>query len=209
MVHYFWLSPHIFRVLSGSAASSCLSCCTTIYRWCFEYICSCNLWVYSLFKLFSFLIGPSWLVSGKFQRCIVCGSVCICHLFYLTPARLQHTHSLHLLLSFVFVRCQRQRAVSQEQHHTHPVHSRQCGSYPPGETLPILFPNISALFTVHILSFTQELKQSHRPNEARQIWLAEMLLELKLWHKSVNQSVRLVGKRCLTNRASPWANVTC
>lgn len=51
-------------------------------------------------------------------------------------------HSLSLLwICCVFARRKRPRTASQEQHHTHPVHSRQCSSDPPGEkrsSLPLI-----------------------------------------------------------------------
>lgn len=45
---------------------------------------------------------------------------------------------MSLSVCFDYVRCKRPRTARQEQHHTHPVHSWQRGSHPPGEKLPSL-----------------------------------------------------------------------
>lgn len=84
-----------------------------------------------------------------------------------------HILSLSINLSFClrFLRCERPRTVSQKQHHAHPVHPRQRGSHPPGETPSISSYMVTSPHTSPIShQFFKESDEARGPN--RSDWLS-------------------------------------
>ena len=125
-----------------------LLCHLTVYIYIcsFEYACSKLLhWSLSLQVLPDLYLGN---FKGGY-KCFFFFFPLLNHLDFLHMTA--HIHSHSIILSFClplclrFFRRERPRTVSQEQHHAHPVHPRQRGSHPPGET-----PSISSSMTTFL-----------------------------------------------------------
>ena len=167
------------------------------------------------------------------RSCLTCTweilKVCISVFFFFFPLlnhldflhMTAHIHSHSIILSFClplclrFFRRERPRTVSQEQHHAHPVHPRQRGSHPPGET-----PSISSSMTTFLPptsrishQFFKESDEARGPN--RSDWLSPdpppssyQCTWLELWHSPMNRCVRFAQEEAasLTSQSVPTVN---
>ena len=152
-----------------------LLCHLTVYIYIcsFEYACSKLLhWSLSLQVLPDLYLGN---FKGVY-KCFFFFFPLLNHLDFLHMTA--HIHSHSIILSFCLPFClrlfrrERPRTVSQEQHHAHPVHPRQRGSHPPGET-----PSISSSMTTFLPptsrishQFFKESDEARGPN--RSDWLS-------------------------------------
>lgn len=197
MCCYFSLS-HISRLVSHvSAVQSSVSCCTTsLYQWP------------SVLFPYRSCLTYTWEISK------VCRSVFLCRFFYLILLY-GCTGTCSLIVSLcVFDRCKRQRTAGKKQHHTHPVHSWQRCSHPPGETLSHLLAAFTCILNMVLLEFLNSAIEQMRSNVSdwlRPSWCVGAVHMHTMWAltQPTNQFIRLIRKEMLTNStaASPeWVN---